>query len=360
MAGDVNSALGTRHSALAAPMLSDPTAPRRTTFQPRGLMLQDLRSALRTLAKSPGFTAVVVLTLALGIGVNTAVFSVVNAALLRPLPVERPEELVRVFTSESSPPGAPQRRYGATSYPDYLDLRARTDAFAGMVTYIPITLSLISGDAVGETRTGGLAVSANYFAVLGVRPALGRAFAADEEVAGAASTVAVISDALWRTRFGGDRGVIGRTVTLAKQPFVIIGVAPAGFVGTVIGPATEIWFPIGAHPLVQPGRDWLRERNARFLPVLARLAPGATLARAQGSLDAAARELSETYAASSSGRAFTAAPSGTMLDAAMREQGPVMGIAATLMTLVALVLLVACANIANMLLARASRHPERV
>ena len=179
----------------------------------------DIRYGLRMLAANPGFTAVAILSLAIGIGANTSTFSLADALLLRPLPVERPSEIVRVLSTSRT------QQFGGISYPDYLDFRAQSKTLSGLVAYEQTGLGLQPDPQSATQLKLGLAVDTDFFDVLGVKPALGRAFRPDED----RSPVVVLSDALWQSQFARDRAVVGRTVKLSKVDFTIIGVAPATF-----------------------------------------------------------------------------------------------------------------------------------
>ena len=219
-------------------------------------LFQDLRYGFRTLSHSPGFTAVAVLTLALGIGANSTIFSWINSTLLNPLPgVERVSELVSLTRGVRELPNPP------FSYADYKDLRERNRSFSGMLGYH-------IGDSMALTGTGkperilGFLVSANYFDVLGVRPILGRGFLPAEELKPEGAPVVVISYGLWQTHFGGDASVIGRTLHINQHPFTIVGVTPDVFRGSMTGLRADLWIPLVMDPVISGG--WTRFSSARL------------------------------------------------------------------------------------------------
>ncbi len=245
-----------------------------------------MRYAFRTLLKNPGFALAAILTLALGIGANTAVFSVVNGLLLRPLPVADPAAIVSVFTSDYSGP-----RYGTSSYPDYVDFRDRAHSFRGLVAYELTPFSLGTDDMA--VRLFGAVVSGNYFDTLGLKLARGRGFRPDEDGAPGAHPVAVISYAVWQRQFGGDPAIVGRAMDLNEHPFTIVGVAPRGYTGLTRGLQADVWVPMAMEAEANPGSHALTSRGSRGLLVMGRLKPGVTLApgagRALGDRRAAAR-----------------------------------------------------------------------
>ncbi len=308
--------------------------------------LQDLRYALRGLARSPAFTAAAVLILALGIGANTAIFSVVDAVVLHPLPgVARPARLVDV-TGET------------VSYPWYRSVREQTGGtFSGLAAWRQRPLHLSSGGA--PARIDAEVVSANYFDVLGARPALGRFFVAADEASGEA--IAVLGSRLWKTRFGGDPSVVGRTVVLNGAPFTVVGVAGEGFRGTAFGLAPDAWVPIGAWPRLATGAFRNLDLNGRswsWLSVVGRLAPGISMPQAQAALDVAAHREAAAFPDHAPGRPFALRPT-IRTAAGFGQSGDPVAFLATLAAAVAAALVIACANLANLLLARgAARQKE--
>jgi predicted permease len=319
---------------------------------------QDLRYGVRTLWKKPGFTLVAVLTLALGIGANTAIFSFVNAVLLRPLPVAEPERLVYVFGGVRTNP------YNVSSYPDYIDYRDRNKVFSNLIAYSPITLSL-SGDDGADTISG-LIVTGNYFEALGVRAQVGRTFLPDEDSTPGGHAVAVISHALWQDRFAGDPHIAGRQLLLNGQPFTIVGVAPAGFNGAETGQTNDIYVPMAMQAVVRPPRagysgemnpDLLSKRGPRWLDLVGRLKPGVTVGQAQAELSTLAAQLAASYPETNQGQTATVSP---ISKGDPTQRGTLLSVAGLLLGVVGLVLLIACANVANLLLARAAARRKEI
>jgi macrolide transport system ATP-binding/permease protein len=308
---------------------------------------QDLRYGARMLLKKPGFTLIAIITLALGIGANTAIFSLVNTALLRPLPVERPEQLVSLNNVALNLP--------VISYPNYRDFRDRNNSFSGMVAF-RYTLLGLSNSGVNERITGYLATG-NYFDALGVKPALGRFFTPDDDRAPGAHPVAVITYDCWQKRFAGASQAIGKTVIINGRNFTVIGVAPQGFYGSEIIYRPEIWFPMMMQAQVEAGGSTLEARSFTGFFVQGRLKPGVTMSQAETDLRAITTQLARDFPNENEGMAVTLSPAG-LLGAWMR--GPVIGYSSVLMAVVGLVLLLACANLANLLLARATERRKEI
>jgi putative ABC transport system permease protein len=228
---------------------------------------QDLRYGVRMLMKNPGFTLIAVISLAVGVGANTAIFSVVNAALLRPSPVEEPEELVGLYRKIPQDPN-----YNRFSYPNYVDVRDRNQVFESLAAYYftPFNLS-----GAGQTeRVNGKVVSGNYFSTLGVKMSQGRAFLPEEDRTPNANSVAVIGYGLWQRRFGGDPALVGKTITLNGHGFTVVGVAPPQFQGAELGMAPDVLVPMMMQSRAMPGNNWLDGRGIGWLRVLGRLKPG--------------------------------------------------------------------------------------
>jgi putative ABC transport system permease protein len=295
--------------------------------------LQNLRHGLRTLAKSPGFTTVAILTLALGIGANAAIFSVINAVLLQPLSYPNPDRLVELELS------SPQGNGDITSIPKFNVWRVQTQVFDSVAAYDfgGPGINLTGSDRPEQIK--GIRVSADYFRVFGAPMEIGRTFSAEEDRPGGPA-VAVISNGLWRSRFGGDSGIINRTIDLGGEPYVIIGVLGPTFTSD---PKSDIWLPLKPDPnSVDQGH---------YLRATARLKPGVTIAQAQAAMKLAAEQFNRKFPNSPEmgpGATFTAVP---LRDSVI---GEVRFGLLLLFGAVALVLLIACVNVANLLLARAT------
>jgi predicted permease len=314
-------------------------------------LIADLRYAVRRLSQRPGFALIAILTIALGVGANSAIFSVVNAILLRPLPVESPDELVEIYSQEGDEEPITH------AYPDYLDIRVRDDLFSGVTAY---TVDFFSVELGTEPEvTLGESVSADYFEVLGVPAAMGRAFISGEDDAPGAPAVAVISHAMWQRRFASDPAVLGRTLRVRGQTVEIIGVMPPKFKGLLVGFSSELWMPLTSNQSFAAGDD-LRNRGSRWLMMKGRLRPGVTPDQAQAGLDVLAGQLAAAYPETNADplRRFPVIPTNDVRLHPMVDRALV-PVAALLMTVVGLLLLIVCTNLANLLLARAlSRRKE--
>lgn len=309
-------------------------------------LVNDIRFAVRLLGKKPWLSVIAVASLALGIGSTAAVFSMGDALLLRPLPaVRQPSELVAVFNVDNHSPD----RLGALSWSDFLDYAKRTDAIAGLAAAAECEVSLTSGGLA--ERVSGLAVSPNYFSVLGVRPALGRSWSLDEME----GPVAVLGSGLWHRRFGADPRMIGSSIFLNGKSVKVVGIAPEGFSGTDLGSRREIWFSLRSYAPIARGAiaslTGEQNRTQRWLTVIGRLAPGVTLARAQSILSTVARNLAAAYP-KSNGQLGVRVLSLTQAVLGQGMRPKILSFTARLMAVVALVLAVAAVNVAGLLLAR--------
>jgi macrolide transport system ATP-binding/permease protein len=325
-------------------------------LQPRRLedeMFQDLRFGLRMLLKNPGFTVVAALTLALGIGVNTALFTIFNAVALRPLPVKDPDRIVKLYREDL---GHVDREVSGSSsmfsYPEYIGHRDNTRLFSGLSAYADVSLTMGAAEA---EEINGLLVTENYFSTLGAEMVWGRGFAPDECRTPGSAPVVALSHRFWTRRFGADPGLIGKTITLNRQPFTVVGVAAPGFNGAeLFGP--DLWAPITMQSQLMPGRDFLPKQNLSWLEVAGRLKPGVSMSQAQAEMELFAGQLDRAYPGR---RTHVIVTPGNFLSHPERR-GKVMGLAALIMAAVGMVLLIACANVANLSLARAATRQKEV
>jgi len=318
-------------------------------------LLQDARYAVRTLRQQPGFTLVATLSLAIGIGLNTALFAVVDNLLLRPLPFDRPETLVSVYTSDER-----GSHFGSTSYLDLQDLSVPNSPFEHLIGH---AMMFAAVGINGENRLAfGEVVTANYFSALGVRPVAGRAFSPDDDKGEGGHAITVISERLWRQSFGSRTDVIGSTLFIKNKPYTVIGVAAKAFNGMMPGVSAELWIPLSMVNDVEPagqidvvpsatGTTRLQQRGNRWMFVKARLREGVSAEQAQAAAAPIMAGLARAYPVSNRERHLTVVQAGNVrfhpdVDKNLRPVG------ALLMGAVGLVLLIACANLANMLLAR--------
>ena len=312
--------------------------------------MRNVRLAARLLARQPIFTLTAVLSIALGIGANTAIFSAVNTLLLAPpagvADYARVVDIGRTRNGEG---------FDTVGYQTYLDVRDRAQGFAGIAGYTlePRPISLTS-DGSAE-RFFAQQTSGNFFDILGVRPHLGRLFAAADERLGVPNPIVILSHALWTSRFGSDPGIIGRTITLNGQSFQVIGVTPEGFTGTsVLQP--DVWVPMTAMAPGLASDELLRSRGSNWMVMIARLADGGTIAQAQSSLEAVMAQLRSEHAGVYEGRGLAIRPAARVPGVS----GMIGGFMAVLMALVGLVLLIACVNLAGMQLARAASRAREI
>jgi len=316
-------------------------------------LLKDARYGLRMLIRSPGFTIVALLSLALGIGANTAIFSLISAFLLAPLPVEQPSQLVSIFTTDVKNPGTLP-----TSHLNYIDYRDKNEAFTDVIAY---TFAQVSYSSPGGESKNLFAqvVSGNYFDVLGVKALHGRTFLPDEDRTPGTHPVVVLSHAAWLRDFGGDPAIVGKTLSLNRRDFNVVGVAQSGFTGTDIGGGPDLWVPMMMHAIIQPGFDWYDTRRGLFLAMIGRLKPGVGTAQAQASMTALGSQLEQEYKKDNEGRSVRLVP----LLTARRDpggDGEVGKVFYALMGVAGIVLLIACANVTNLLLARATKRKREI
>jgi predicted permease len=317
-------------------------------------LLKDIRYGLRMLLKNPGFTAVAVVSLALGIGANTAIFSIINSFLLAPLPVAEPNRLVSIFTTDQKNPGPlPVSHY------NFLDYRDKTDVWEGVVAYNFAAVNLNRSTGEGRQLFAEV-VTGNYFDVLGVKPLYGRTFLPDEDRTLGTHPVAVLGYGCWQRDFGGDPGIVGQAISLNRRDFIVIGITPKDFTGTDLGGAPDMWMPMMMHREVQPELAIFYDaRRGLAFNLIGRLKAGVSLSQAQAAMTALASELERQYPQDNEGRNVRLVP---LLTARLDPggDGQTIETSAILMSIVFIVLLIACANVANLLLARATRRRREI
>ena len=319
-------------------------------------MLTDLRFAVRMLIKYPAFSLVAFLALVLGIGANTTVFGIINALLLRPLPVGHAEQMVKVFTTDNHIPGNQ-----STSYLNFQDYEKQNTVFSAMSAYTFAGVGMSRGN--DTLNVGALLVTGNYFDLLQVKPSLGRAFLPEEDSTPNGHPVVVLGYKFWK-KLGSDPAIIGSQVTLNGHSFTVIGVAPAAFTGVDVGFSPDLWVPMSMHQWVRPGGDfWWETRRALLLSIVARLNPGVPPSEAQAQMRTIAKRLEQAYPDVNKERSIAL----MSLEAAKAQGlgGPTnenlaQNVSLLLLVASASILLIACANVANLLLARSTARQREM
>ena len=322
-------------------------------------MVRDLRFAVRQLFKAPGFTIAAVTVLALGIGVNTAVFSLVNTLFFAPPAYAKPHEMVQLFSQDNKDP----KKFRGFSYPTYLDIREQNPVFSDVMSF---NLALIGVGQKGDIhRAFAAIVSSNYFSVLGVPLARGRSFLPEEETPGRNAPVAIVSYSYWQ-KHNLDPTVLGSQVLINGRPFTIVGITPKGFAGTLQILSPEVWLPISvydrvANDFASKDKTTMDDRNGTQLRIIGRLKPGMTMAAAKPALEGLAANLEKAYPVEQKNQTFIAAPvSRIAVSSNPAAASGVKPIAPLLLGMAVVVLLVACLNLANMLLARGTARRKEI
>lgn len=312
--------------------------------------MRNLKFALRLLARQPLFTLTAVLSIAIGIGATTAIFTAINGLLLsRPAGIPQHDRLVDIGRTRKG------QGFDTVGYQTYLDVRDRAAGFAGVIGYTlePRAMSLASGDAAENIF--GQQVSANYFEVLGVRPHIGRLFAPSDDKLGVKNPIVVLTHAFWQQRFKADPAIVGQAVTINGEPFQVVGVAPPGFIGTSVL-SQDVFVPMTAMAKGLADDELLRSRESHWMVMIGRLAPGGSIEQAQSGLDAVMAQLKAEHPKVYEDRGLQAKPAARIPGMA----GMIAGFMAVLMALVGLVLLIACVNLAGMQLARATARSREI
>jgi predicted permease len=325
-------------------------------------LLQDIRFAVRMLIKNPGFSAIAILSLALGIGANTTIFTIVNAVLLHPLPVKDISRLVELDTvdTKTQVTAANFTKLGM-SYPNCQDYARQNQVFSGVVCWFGAFPFTWSGGTEPKQVLGQM-VNANYFDALGLTPSAGRFFLPDEDTKPGGNNVAVLSYNLWVNKFGSDPNIIGKVITLNSTPFTIVGIGPRGFKGIfTFGNAEEVWIPVSMYPQVLAGflKDNFNDRRFLTIAAFARLKDGVGINTAEASLKTIASQLEKAYPKDNASRSIALTP---LADAAVgaNNHDQFVLIGGLMMGIVGLVLLIACVNVANLLLAQAARREKEL
>lgn len=313
------------------------------------ILLQDIRFGFRQLMKQRGFAVLAIISMALGIGANTSIFSLVDTALLRPLAVKEPSQLVELYGTMNN--GA---EWSLQSYLNYKDYRDRNTVFSGLFVYRVVVSSLTVNNT--SQRVWGYLVSGNYFDVLGVKPVLGRAFLPEEDQTPDSHPVAVLGYNCWQHRFAGDPAIVGKTVEINSRPFTVIGVAPKGFIGTEVAYDPEMFVPIMMAKTIEPGSRWLDRRDSNNLFTVGRLKSGVSLGEAKAELETLTAQLAKEYP-ENVGRGIRLGRPGLFIPDIANS---VFAFTGVLAAVGALVILLACVNLASLLLARATERRREI
>jgi len=315
-------------------------------------LIKDVRYGVRMLMKNPGVTLVAVITLALGIGANTAIFSGVSAFLMKPLSVPNPSNLIRPMEIAEDRGVADE-----FSYPDFVDYRDQSTSFTGLAAE-DMLQAAINAENQNDVIWGQV-VSANYFDVLEVKPILGRTFLPDEDKNVGANAVVVLSHSFWQRRLNSDPNIVGKPVSLNNRAYQVIGVAPEYFVGSKFALALDFWAPISMSDDLRRSTDLLKERGSHWMNVIGRLKAGVSISQASAEMNAIASRLNQAYPDSRA--STTQAQVMTEVDGRWEEMGGVFKSGGAIaMAIVGLVLLIACANVANLMLARAAARRKEI
>ena len=321
-------------------------------------LLQDVRFGIRTLLRSPGLTVAAVMAIALGIGINVGIFSVLNGLAMRLLPVPRSQELVsvnQIFHFQGRGDRSIHNDSSWFSYSEYLDYRDHNHVFDGLVAYEPFVEATIRG--IDARQVLGTAASCNYFSVLIEHPAQGRGFVESDCASRGANAVAVLSDDLWRGKFAADPALVGKKIVLNQTAFTVIGIARTGFTGTEPIPST-FWVPITMQQALEPGRDRLSKDNMSWLAMLGRIRPGVTMQEVRADLGLIAGRLDQGHTGPK--RTTSLAIHAATFFSSPEQRSTLIPVAFVILAAFALVLLIACANVANLLLARASTRQREI